>query len=190
MNLPRADTPPPLSAEERAATRERRLLPRSSEEIAEEIDRTGLGYRQGCPTLPPLPVDTVFENAHQKLGEFSVDLFRSIRDIYDQKEIKVNRVFLATRAPRITLPNTSYHTIVVCFIGDEKRQMDDAIIQIRRKLLERESTSDLLLELIESRALLGLKSFALLPSDTLVVKNHTQVYKKVLSAIHEFKEEW
>ncbi|KAL5113230.1 hypothetical protein ACEQ8H_008897 [Pleosporales sp. CAS-2024a] len=185
-------SPTPLSAAEKARRKRRRYQSRSDEEIESEMDNRGLSYRYGWPQLPHLPVDTIRDGAMKSVHNAAEHL-QTLNDILDAQRISVSSIFFAYRVPNNAIydePKEAFHTAFASVNTIGPTTIVTAVIKMRQYLKTHEETKDILIEVIDWRAMYGLPSFHIPHKETAIREAWDQVSKIVETEIYIFDEKW
>jgi hypothetical protein len=170
-------------------SKKRRWQSRTDEEIADEMDTRNLSYRKGWPQLPPLPVSTIRDGANQKVND-PVAVIETVNMLCVTYSVEAQNIFFAYRVPEVKELGEDYHTLVVTADLSKDPLTHSLIIQIRKFLQQDPQHEDIFIEIIDQRAVYGLYSFAIPPSEEHLLEVWEQIFDIALREICKHKERW
>jgi hypothetical protein len=170
-------------------SKKRRWQSRSDEEIADEMDNRNLSYRKGWPQLPPLPVSTIRDGANNKVND-PVAVMEAVISLCQAQNVDIRDIYFAFRVPAVQEQDEDYHTLVVAADLSKDPLTHSLIIQIRKHLQQDPRHEEIFIEIIDHRAVYGLYSFAIPPSEEHLLDVWEQVFDMALQEICKHKERW
>ncbi|KAF9694672.1 hypothetical protein EKO04_007343 [Ascochyta lentis] len=182
-------TPGEPSAAERSRRLKRRWQSRSDEEIEQLLDNRNLGYRNGWPRLPPLPVSERKEGAKNMVSK-PQDVIEATQTLCQTQRLDVHQIYFAFRTPEVTIPGEHYLTLVITVDLSDDPILVPAIVQIRKLLQQDAQNQEISIEIIDYRVVHGLYTFAVPPSKEHLLRTWKPVYDHILAEIHSQHEQW
>ncbi|KAJ4989089.1 hypothetical protein SVAN01_05351 [Stagonosporopsis vannaccii] len=193
MSTPYTNFGEPPAGEQSRAQRDRikkrRWLSSSDEEIAEHMDNRNLSYRKGWPQLPPLPVTETRNGARNAINspQTVIDM---VQVLCQTQNIHAFEIYFAFRVPVVQQAGEGYHTLVVTTDLSNDPILYSLIIQIRKYLQQYAQNQEIAIEIIDYRAVHGLFTFAIPPSEAHLLDVWQSVFDIALEEIHRRKERW
>ncbi|KAH8702832.1 hypothetical protein GQ44DRAFT_783603 [Phaeosphaeriaceae sp. PMI808] len=176
------------SLAQRDRVKRRRKISRSDEEIEEEMDII-LPYRQGWPRLPPLPVSNITNRARNMVNNPQA-VIEEVEVLCGAQKVHPINIYFAFRVPKVQQEGEDYHTLVVAADFTNTPIFRSLIIQIRKLLQQDSRHQEMFIEIIDHRAVHGLISFAIPPSEEYLLDIWQTVFDTVLEEIQRWKEQW
>ncbi|KAH6644204.1 hypothetical protein C7974DRAFT_16474 [Boeremia exigua] len=190
MTAPYPNFGEPLPAEFRGdQVKKRRWLSRSDEEIAEHMDTRNLRYRKGWPQLPPLPVADIRDGARNKVHNPQA-IINTVETLCQAQRIQPIEIYFAYRVPEVQQEDEKYHTLVLTTDLSKDPLLYSLIIHIRKFLQQDSRHQEISIEIIDYRAVHGLFSFAIPPSELHLMEVWHPVFDAALEEIHKRQEKW
>lgn len=178
------------------------MLSKSDEEIMEDMNKNSKGYswRRGFPSLDPHPIVTdssspTFLQCVNK-ADFD-DLGRQAESVLKAQNIHGYQVMVCLRLPEHIAFTTSvdkrpYLTVLlgVDFGTYNSERIDRCIVQIHQSLLRNPSFVDIKIEAIHNACINGPPTFAIMPSDTVVLSQYEAAYDEITKQLGKKQVKW
>ncbi|KAK7192293.1 hypothetical protein PSPO01_01865 [Paraphaeosphaeria sporulosa] len=145
-------------SQQTANVKKRRWMSRSEDEIAENMDRRNLPYRQGWPQLPPLPITETRQGARNAVHDPET-MIEAVQVLCAVHHFHPTSVYFAFRAPQVRDQHENYLTLVIAADLSDDPVLFSLIVQIRKRLQQNPRNEDIAIEIIDERVVNGLFTF-------------------------------
>lgn len=193
MSTPYPDLGEPLPGRQSQSqcdkNKNRRWLSRSDEEIVEHMDNRKLSYRKGWPQLPPLPVTEIRNGARNAINDPQA-VIDMVQVLCEAQNVHAFHIYFAFRVPEVQQEGEDYRTLVVTVDFSNDPIVFSLIVQIRKYLQQDIQHQQIIIEIIDHRAVHGLYSFAIPPSEAHLLDVWNSVFDVALEEICSQKERW
>lgn len=181
---------PTLYDGERSLRKRTRLLSRTDEEIRSEMDKRGLSYRAGWPTLPPLPMYTVA--GPRGMIPDHTDKLQELANMLSAKGVGCGTPHFVFRVPVDAVDPDDFWPYLTCLYPTDTIKYSDRLVEIvvliKSILKKYDSTNNIQIECIDWRAQGNLISFAIRHDDSGIRERWERTVPIILELLEQ--HEW